>query len=120
MSAKSILLLWRHPPYGRGNARDALDIALAFGAFDQSISLLFLGDGAWSLLPAQESSAIAAKSLSQMLPALELYGVDRVYVSEEALRTRSIDDQAITVPVTVLDDNGMADLLAQHELVLSL
>ena len=41
----SLLVIIRCPPYGSSLARASLEVALAAAAFDQKVSLLFLGDG---------------------------------------------------------------------------
>lgn len=117
---KSVLLMWRHPPYGRSAARDTLDIALAFGAFEQDISLLFLGDGVFSLLAGHETGQIAVKSLSRMMSALEMYGVERRYVSESALRERGINSDELALSAALLDNAAISDLISQKDLVISL
>lgn len=43
--AKSLLIISRQAPWAGPSAREALDIALAGGAFDLPISMLFLDDG---------------------------------------------------------------------------
>ena len=52
---KSLLLLIRHSPYGSSLARASIDVALAAAAFDQAVSLLFVGDGVLQLLPEQRT-----------------------------------------------------------------
>ena len=84
-ASKSILLLWPYPPYGNSNSREALDLALAFGAYEQNLAILFTGDGVWNLLPHQQSSGISQKSISQMLGALPLYGIESIYACAESL-----------------------------------
>ena len=116
---KRILLLWRHPPYGDSRSRETLDIALAFGAFDQTITVLLIGDGVWNLVADQAADAIATKSLSQMLPTLELYGVDAVCISDTALAARQISKDELCIDGRLLSDADIQHLVAQHDLVLS-
>jgi tRNA 2-thiouridine synthesizing protein C len=47
--AKSLLIISRQAPWSGPNAREALDIVLAGGAFDLPIGLLFLDDGVFQL-----------------------------------------------------------------------
>ena len=52
--AKSMLLISRQAPWSGPGAREALDIALAGGAFDLPLALLFLDDGVlqlWTIKP---------------------------------------------------------------------
>ncbi|WP_019332608.1 DsrE family protein, partial [Pseudomonas syringae] len=50
---RSLLIVSRQSPWSGPGAREALDIALAGGAFDLPVGLLFLDDGVFQLLPQQ-------------------------------------------------------------------
>jgi tRNA 2-thiouridine synthesizing protein C len=115
-----VLLLWRHPPYGKGRERLLLDLALSLGAFDQAVSLLFVGDGVWALLTGQDGELLGCRDLGRLWPALDLYGIDRLYVARSALAARGLDPADLALPVTVLDDSAQAELLNRHGTVLSL
>lgn len=43
------LFILRQSPYHGSLAREALDMALAFAAFDENVQLLFLDDGVFSI-----------------------------------------------------------------------
>jgi hypothetical protein len=51
--AKSLLIISRQAPWNGPSAREALDIALAGGAFDLPLGMLFLDDGVFQLAPDQ-------------------------------------------------------------------
>jgi tRNA 2-thiouridine synthesizing protein C len=59
---KSILIVLRHSPYGSSLAKASLDVAFAHAAFEQSVDLLFLGDGVLQLLPEQDSQLLGMKN----------------------------------------------------------
>ena len=61
--SKSLLIISRQAPWSGPGAREALDIALAGGAFDLPIGMLFLDDGVFQLQPAQQASALQQKDL---------------------------------------------------------
>ncbi len=118
--AKSLLLISRQPPWAGPGAREALDIALAGGAFDLPLALLFLDDGVFQLQAAQRPQALQQKDLCANLQALPLFGVDALYVSARSLGERGLDDQALTLAVEVLDDAGLTALIERHDLVMTL
>ena len=74
--AKSMLLICRQSPWSGSGARETLDIALAGGAFDLPLALLFLDDGVLQLATAQQAAAIQQKDLSANLRALPMFGID--------------------------------------------
>ncbi|WP_174220777.1 DsrE family protein, partial [Pseudomonas aeruginosa] len=52
--SQSLLIISRQSPWSGPSAREALDIALAGGAFDLPVGMLFLDDGAFQLAPGQQ------------------------------------------------------------------
>ena len=67
--AKSLLIVSRQAPWAGPAAREALDIALAGGAFDLPIGLLFLDDGVFQLVAGQQPQRIEPKDLGAHLQA---------------------------------------------------
>lgn len=116
---KKILFISRHAPYGSSLSREALDAVLAASAYDQDLGLLFMDDGVFQLLKNQESTALGQKSFSAMLPALSLYGVEKIYVHGESLRKRGLTITELVLDVVQLDSDAVSRLLAQQDQLLS-
>ena len=119
MNSKRFLIVCRRPPYGESYAREALDVALAAAAFEQPVALLFLGDGVTQLLSAQDSTAIAEKSLEKQLGALPLYDIDDIYVDASTLRERGFSMDNLSLPAQPLETDAVAALLQRHDIVLN-
>jgi tRNA 2-thiouridine synthesizing protein C len=113
---KKIAVVCRRPPYGSSYPREALDMALAAAAFDQEVSLLFVGDGVWQLVRGQLPTG--QKSLEKQLGALPLYDVDKLYVDAEALAARQLHPAELVLPATPLAAPELAALLAAQDVVL--
>jgi tRNA 2-thiouridine synthesizing protein C len=90
VESKSLLLIFRRAPYGRSLARAGYDFALAAAAFEQPVSLLFMDDGVWQLLPDQAPAAIAAKNVASTLDSLALYDIESLYADTQSLATRGL------------------------------
>ena len=118
--AKSLLLICRHAPWSGPAAREALDVALAGGAFDLPISLLFLDDGVFQLQPGQQPAAVQQKDLTANLQALPLFGVEALYVAQADLERRGLNVAPLALPVTAVADAELAALLNRHDLVITL
>ncbi len=118
VAAKSLLLVFRRPPYGRSLSRAGYDVALAAAAFEQPVSLLFLDDGVWQLLPEQRADAIGARSISRTLESLPLYDIDNLYVDSESLAQRALVPDALVEAATPLDAAAVRELMARHDQVL--
>ncbi|HMW49785.1 MAG TPA: sulfurtransferase complex subunit TusC [Cellvibrionaceae bacterium] len=72
------LFIFTQPPIANAPAREGIEALLACAAFDQQPAIMFIDQGVLQLLPQGEQRG--AKNLNKMLQALELYGVESVYV----------------------------------------
>ena len=108
---KSLLVVVRRSPYGSSLARASLDVALAAAAFEQPLSLLFMGDGVLQLLAGQESQAMGVKNIGRLLASLPLYDIERVYVDAEAATRYGIDLGDAPVATQALDGPGIHQLM---------
>lgn len=115
---KSILVVSRHAHPGSSLPRSALDTALAAAAFDQPVTLLFLGEGVLQLLPGQDSGAAGVRNLRKVLDSLPLYEIETVYVDAAAAAAFGLQRDALPPQTEWLDAAGMQALLARHDHVL--
>ena len=118
MIKKSFLIVCRRPPYGESFAREALDMAMACAAFDQSVAMLFIGDGVLQLIAGQHGEVIGQKAHDKQLSALPLYDVETLYVDAQALQARQLDSKSLALPAQALAPAEIAALLAAHDIVL--
>ncbi len=119
---KNLLFVSRHAPYGQSIAREALDALLGAAAYGQNLSLLFMDDGVFQLLKRQNPSKLPQKSLAASLPVLPLYEVENIFVHCESLRERAIHRDALvfdTGQIQVIDSQGVAELIAEQDQILS-
>lgn len=87
---KKLLFIISTPPYAAKRGTALLDAAMVAAAFDAEVSLMFRGDGVWSLLPSQSAEAIGQRSFSKMSNALADYAIDRIYVCLDSLVSRGV------------------------------
>jgi len=118
--AKSLLIISRQAPWAGPAAREALDIALAGGAFDLPISMLFLDDGVFQLTPGQRPANVEQKDLQANLQALPLFGVESLYVSAHSLNERGLATSSLTLATQVLEDAELRNLLETHDQVITI
>ena len=105
-------------PFSHSAGKEALDIALIFGSFEQSVSLFFKGDGVWQLVSGQNGSQIGVKDYLKTFSAFEFYDIDKVYLCEQSLTERSLSNDFHIENVTVLTKEVFASKLSQHQQIL--
>lgn len=115
-----MLIISRQAPWAGPSAREALDIALAGGAFDLPLAMLFLDDGVFQLLPDQQPTAVQQKDLAANLQALPMFGVEALYVAERSLQERGLQAHPLSLPVQMLDDSALTALLDRYDQVITL
>ena len=117
---KTFTFVTRLAAYGSNRPRLCLDAALATAVFEQSVNYLFLDDGVYQLLANQNADGIQQKTLGNALETLELYGIERVLVSEDALTTRGISPDELLLPATLVNDSDIKSLFADSDYVVNL
>ncbi|CAA0119634.1 Intracellular sulfur oxidation protein DsrF [Halioglobus japonicus] len=117
---RSVLVVMRHSPYGSSLAKAAVDVALAAGAFDQPVDLLFTGDGVLQLFPDQDSHSLGKKNMGRQLASLPMYDIDRVYVDAEAASRYNLDTATSPVEAKLLDPREMRQLMVGYDHLLGL
>jgi tRNA 2-thiouridine synthesizing protein C len=117
--AKRFLYVNRRAPYGTIYALESLEVVLIGAAFEQDVSLAFLGDGVYQLARGQDTKALEAKNFSPTFRALEDYDVTKLYVEKEALEARGLTAADLVVPVEVVDAERMAEIMEAQDVILS-
>lgn len=114
----TIAILNAKAPYSSYSGKDALDIALIFGSFEQPISLFFQGDGVWQLIPSQDGSIISMKDYLKTFAAFEFYDIEDVFVCQASLKERCLTEHFHIEDVQVLKPQAFAEKLTTHQTIL--
>lgn len=120
--AKSVLLISRQAPWAGIGAAEAVDIALAAGAFDLPLSILFMDDGVLQLLEQQQQQpqVLEQKDLTANLQALPMFGIEQLYVAQQCLTERGLADSPLAMPAERVDDQAIQHLIRQYDYVMTL
>ena len=117
--AKRFLYVNRKAPYGTIYALESLEVVLIGAAFEQDVSLAFVGDGVFQLVKGQNTKGVEMKNFSPTYRALEDYDVTKLYVEAEALRERGLTVDDLVVPVEAGSADRMAEIMENQDVVLS-
>ena len=117
--AKRFLYVNRRAPYGTVYALESLEVVLIGAAFEQDVSLAFLGDGVYQLAKGQDTKGLEVKNFSPTFRALEDYDVTKLYVEQEALEARGLSAADLVVPVEVVSAARMAEIMQAQDVILS-
>lgn len=117
--SKKFLYVNRRAPYGSVYALESLEVVLIGAAFEQDVSLAFLGDGVFQLTKGQDTKGLEMKNFSPTFRALEDYDVTKLYVEQEALQARGLSEADLVVPVQVVNAQRMAEIMEAQDVILS-
>lgn len=117
-SSKTLAILNAKAPYANSAGKDALDIALIFGSFEQAVSLFFQGDGVWQLIQGQDGSVISIKDYLKTFSAFEFYDIKDVFVCQTSLEERNLPAKFHIEEVQVLNQQQFAQKLTSHQTIL--
>ncbi|MEK7387318.1 MAG: sulfurtransferase complex subunit TusC [candidate division NC10 bacterium] len=116
---KKFLYVNRKAPYGTIYALESLEVVLIGAAFEQDVSLAFVGDGVYQLTKGQDTKGLEMKNFSPAFRALEDYDVTKLYVEQEALQARGLSEADLVVPVEVVSAQRMAEIMDGQDVILS-
>ena len=133
MATKKFMYINRKPPYGTVYALESLEVVLIGAAFDQDVSLAFIGDGVYQLTKGQDTKAIGQKNFSPVYGALGDYEVTKIYIEKESLEERGLtlddlqhlvwededEDYAEKDSIRLVSRAELADVLDDQDVILS-
>jgi tRNA 2-thiouridine synthesizing protein C len=133
MSVKKFMYINRKAPYGTIYALESLEVVLIGAAFDQDVSLAFIGDGVYQLTKGQKTDGIGQKNFSPTYAALGDYDVKKLYVEKESLEERGLslddlqhlvwededDDWAEKDSIHLVSRTELADVIDEQDIILS-
>jgi tRNA 2-thiouridine synthesizing protein C len=99
-------------------AKEGLDTALIYGAYEQSISLFYIGEGVRQLVSNQYLDDINIKDFLKTMSAFEFYEIENVYVCKQSLAERSLDAKFHIDNVQILSPELFSEKLHQHNVIL--
>ena len=113
---KKIAIVITSPPHGTAKGREALDAALSLSDLNK-VSLFFIGDGIYHLLPNQQPDKILARDYIVTFGVLELYDIEQCYICENDMI--NLPEGNRVIPVITLDQNTFSLKLHQSDHILT-
>lgn len=108
---KKIAIVNTHSPFNTPIAKESLDLALIFGAFDQQVCVIFVENGVYQLLNGQDPETIQNKDFLATMKALALYDIEQIVCCSTSAKTRGIEPTQITDDAKLLSSHDIATLL---------
>ncbi len=131
--SKKFMYMNTKAPYGTIYALESLEVVLIGAAFEQDVSLAFIGDGVYQLTKNQDTQGIGMKNFSPTYSALGDYDVNKIYVEKESLEERGLtlddlqhlvwededEDWAEKDSIRLVSRSELADVIDDQDVILS-
>ena len=108
----------RHAPHGTIYTYEGLEMILIMAAYEQDLSVVFIGDGVYALKKGQDTSGIGIKGFSKTFMALDGYDVEKLYVDRVSLEERGLTEDDLVVDVEVLDAEETGRLMQEQDVII--
>ncbi|MBU2917775.1 sulfurtransferase complex subunit TusC [Psychrosphaera sp. F3M07] len=86
MTVKNILIIHTQSGLNNLQGKEALDLSLIFGAYEQNVSVLFYQQGVTQTLAQQTPELINQKDYLSTIKALGIYDIDHVFACQNSLQ----------------------------------
>ena len=99
--SKKLMFVMQKPPHGSIYPYEGLEFILISGAYEQEISLVFLGDGVYNIKKDQDTSELGIKGFVKTYRTLEGYDIEKLYVDKKSMEDRGLTVDDLIIPVEV-------------------
>lgn len=110
---RRILFVVSHAPQRGALSAELLDELLIAAAFEQEVSVLFVGDGAYQLVAGDDAPSGTARGYR----ALPTYEVENVFVELAALKPRELTPDRFVIAARPLARPAVRRLIATQDVV---
>lgn len=111
---KKIMFVMRKAPHGTIYSYEGLETVLIMAAYEQELSMAFIGDGVFAMLKDQDTSELGIKGFIKTYQVLEDYGVENIYVDRQSLEERGLTTDDLAIPVQVVDAEEIAKVMEEQ------
>jgi tRNA 2-thiouridine synthesizing protein C len=115
---KKIMHVMRRAPHGSIYTYEGLEMILIMAAYEQDLSVVFIGDGVYALKKGQETAGIGIKGFSRTFMALDGYDVEKLFVDRISLEERGLTEDDLVVDVEVMESSEIGRLMTEQDVVI--
>ena len=116
---KSVLIRMSKSPLNGLISGEQLETAMVAATFEQEVSILFIGDGVFNLLPAKKPKEVPGYNIEKMLLALPTFDVSDLFICERSLEQRQIGASNLPKNAKVITFDEQRRLIKTTDVVLS-
>ena len=117
-NVKKIMHVMRRAPHGTIYTYEGLEMILFMAAYEQDLSVVFIGDGIFALKKDQDTAGIGIKGFAKTFMALDGYDVEKLFVDRQSLEERGLSEDDLVVDVEVLEAAEIGKLMSEQDVII--
>jgi len=115
--SKKIMFVMQKAPHGTIYPYEGLEFILIAGAYEQDISLAFVGDGVYNLKKDQDTSELGIKGFVKTYRTLDDYDINKIYVDKKSMEDRGLTAGDFVVDVEVKTSAEINEIMNQQHAI---
>ncbi len=120
MNCKKVLVIHTQPSFNNLAGKEALDLSLILGSYEQDVSVVFYGQGVFQTLAHQDAESILQKDYISTIKALDIYDIENVYVDTNSLESYGLKNSERLNNVKCLNRQEFLSLKDNAEIVFTI
>ncbi len=112
---KKVLFIFRKAPYASSLTKETIDLLLVCGTFEQSVSVLWIEDGVFTLKKEQQDQQM--KNVSKTFAALPLYDITNCLIHDQALAQRGMTLTDCILPAELISSIQIPELIKIQDFI---
>lgn len=113
-----IMFVMRKPPHGAIYAYEGLEVILISAAYEQDVSVMFMGDGVMALLKTQDTTELGIKGFVKTYKVLEQYDIEKIYVDKKSLEDRGLTADDLIIDVEILESDKINEMMNEQHVLM--
>ncbi len=117
-NVKKIMFVMRSAPHGTIYSYEGLETVLIMAAFEQDLTMVFIGDGLFALVKDQMTDDIGIKGFIKTYGVLDDYEVEKIYVDRISMEERGLVPEDFAIDIEVKEAEEIAAIMEnQHAII---
>lgn len=115
---KKVMFVMRRAPHGTIYSYEGLETVLVMAAYEQDLSMVFIGDGVFALVKTQNTDELGIKGFVKTYGVLDDYDVKKIYVDKQSMEERGLTTDDFIIPVEVKETHELAVMMEEQDVTI--
>jgi tRNA 2-thiouridine synthesizing protein C len=109
------MVVFRTAPYGTIYSFEGLENVVMMAAYEQDLTVVFVGDGVLALKKGMDGSATGIKDFSPTFKALEpVYEVEKIYIDRVSMEERGLTPEELIIQPETIEADQVEKMMEEQ------